>query len=76
MVIAGKSQRVLRYVYYLTEETIDTMNKLQAQGVNVTHINIVFDALNINIQAHGCALCKVAGNDILFINCFVTYTTH
>jgi len=56
-VVAGKIQRLMRWMTYAQESGVRKVRELQAQGKNVTQWDFIINMNNFNLIQHGCVQC-------------------
>lgn len=58
-VIAGRAQRLLRYLDMLGENVTMQVYERQQRGMNVTQWTVISNGDNFNMINHGCPICKL-----------------
>jgi len=56
-VVAGKLQRIMRWMAYALDTGVRRVRELQAEGKNVTQWDFIINMNNFNLIQHGCIQC-------------------
>ncbi|XP_021958783.1 SEC14-like protein 2 isoform X1 [Folsomia candida] len=70
-VLAGQSDKLIRYFDKLLEEVTTLIRDAQKSGENMTRFNHIMDMANYNLRIQACPLCIP-----VYVNHFLSYENH